>query len=496
LWTVVAPAAAAEEAWIPESLEPWLEGLALLHEARETEAVSWFEARRRERPDDPCAWYFLALVYDEFGYEGEDGRPDGAKLIEQGLEIAERNRSDEPGARYCEGALYGMRTVDRVQNGKYLGAALDGKRFRRIMLDLGEEHPEFVDTRFWVGTYDYGADVLPGYIKFFKTLMFLPGGDMERGLEQLEAAAARGVLDRFNAHFLLAGFYQEQGREDDRRRVLEQLVATYPEFPWARVLLAWSLVVDDPPGFERAFALHAEAVARAVARDGEDAGRLLRQIRSSLARLHQRALDHAAAVEILAPLYAAARDERDEGRETALALPLVTSLNRMGRHDEAVEIFEQILERYPESVAIDRLRLMVEQLDGGTGEVYAAAIPARKLARDGKLREAEAAFRRLLERYPDHPEIHFRMGEVYLEAERYAQAEAHFSRAIADEPALPTYVVPYGRLRLGQICDLTDRRREARTYYRLARESAAGYEQVEHTAKRYLKKRYRIQDAE
>ena len=45
-------AVATDGAWIPESLEMWLEGLELMHTARGDDAVAWLEKKRRERPND------------------------------------------------------------------------------------------------------------------------------------------------------------------------------------------------------------------------------------------------------------------------------------------------------------------------------------------------------------------------------------------------------------------------------------------------------------
>jgi TolA-binding protein len=385
-----------------------------------------------------------------------------------------------------------MRAVARIENGKFLGGAMDGKRFRSIMLDLAGEHPDFVDTGFWIGVYEYGADVLPGYIKFFKRLLFLPGGSRDRGFELLEDVAARGILDRFNAHYMLDSFYAEQGRQEDRRQILERFVAAYPDYPWAAVMLAWSYAGRERPDFERAIRLHAEMVTRIEAREGPGGEKLLYELRLDLGRLYQSALDHRKAAEILRPLHEAARG--DEERETSSAYYLVISLNRIGQHDEAVKIFEDVETRYPEANLIGPLRTVAEQFDTASGEVYEATIPARVLARDDKPQEAEAAFRESLRQYPGHPEIHFRMGEFYMGAERYAKAEAHFLRAVADEPAHPSYVAPYGRLVLGQICDLTDRRREAKDHYRLAKESAGGYDGVRRAAKHFLKSPYTRND--
>jgi len=476
------------EAWIPDSLAHWLEGIELLHKADVGKAVPWFEAKQRENPADPCVHYYLAMAYEEFNFGEDEEKPTWEELIARGLEAADKLDSEEPGVRYCEGALHGLRAENRVQRGKYLGAAYDGKRFRRIMLDLKEDYPDFVDTLFWIGTYEYAADVLPGHIKFFKTLMFLPGGDREKGFAMLEEVAERGILDRFGAHFLLGAFYDDQGREEERRRAMENLDRRYPDFPWARIMLAWSYADADPPDFERAYTLHEAAVRSVEAREDQELDDLLRGTRLSLARMYQSGLEHRRALELLEPIYNDSRG--DEADEIGAAFLLIRSLNRTGRHDEAVPVLRSIEDQYPDYENLEVLRVETGLLDGPTGRVYEAALPARILARDEKTKEAEAAFRALLQRYPNHPEIHFRMAEVYFDEKSYPRAEAHILKAIDGDPAMPTYVVPYGRLQLGQICDATDRRREAKAHYRRAIDAANGFTGLRNAAKGYLKEPY------
>jgi tetratricopeptide (TPR) repeat protein len=497
LFLLVVPAAGAGEttvpkspgkAWIPESLKMWLEGLELMHTARGDDAVAWLEKKRRERPNDPCVYYFLALAFGEFRYGDDEARSSEGELIEKGLELAGDAESDDPGARYCEGALYGFRAVNRVQTGKYMGAGFDGKRLRRIMMDLNEEYPDFVDTRFWIGTYEYGADVLPGYIKFFKALLLLPGGDRDRGFEMMEEVTRRGILDRFNSHFLLNGFYAEQGMVEAERRVLESFARTYPDFPWATILLAWHFADLDPPDFDRALTLARSAVDAADAREGEYAGELARETRLSLAQIHFQALDHQAVVDTLQPVFEASRGDRV--KETEAVFHLLLSLNRTGRHEQAVAIFEDLAKRYPDSPSLPELRRLVDQLDRESGLSYEAVLPARKLARDGKEDEATTAFAELLATYPGDPEILFRAGQFHFDAEHYTHAEAMLRKAVGGSPEKPTYIVPYANLLLGQICDVTGRREQAKGFYRRAREAAGGDLWITRRADEYLKNAY------
>jgi hypothetical protein len=55
---------------------------------------------------------------------------------------------------------------------------------------------------------------------------------------------------------------------------------------------------------------------------------------------------------------------------------------------------------------------------------------------------------------------------------------------------MPTYAVPFTQLRLGQIADATDRRGEAKGYYRRARDDAGDYDRFRSAAEHFLKNRY------
>ena len=55
---------------------------------------------------------------------------------------------------------------------------------------------------------------------------------------------------------------------------------------------------------------------------------------------------------------------------------------------------------------------------------------------------------------------------------------------------MPTYIVPYGYLQLGQICDATGRRREAKKHYRAAVKAADDFTGLRNSAKGYLKEPY------
>ncbi len=76
----------------------------------------------------------------------------------------------------------------------------------------------------------------------------------------------------------------------------------------------------------------------------------------------------------------------------------------------------------------------------GQEEVTAAFKKAVELARAGQLAEAEAAYKELLDKDPNIPEVHYNLGLVYRQKKDMAAAEAAFLKAI---DLRPTYTAAY-----------------------------------------------------
>ena len=479
---------------VPERLREWAAGLELLHAGRANEALDWFVARQRQRPDDLCGSYYPALVYLNWtlnGLEDEEELTRGRALLEQGIAageaIADPSEAD-PGTRYCLGAIYGLRAQDRLETSKFLRAAFDARRSRRIMLDLFEDEPGFVDCRFWLGSYDYFADVLPGIIKFFRTLLFFPSGDKERGLDALRAVADGGALDRYHAYWMLYEIHAGIERDEQTAlEVLEDLHAAYPDSVDASLTLAWRLARSDPPEIARGVALHAECLERIESRDGPSRERLTERVKVSLGRYHVEDLNPAVAVEVLRPVLAAAEGEE---REMAVAIPLVRALVRAGKHAEAVRVLEKLRGRYPDSSDLGIVEHEVQLFDEEVSRVYLATLPARRLGRDDRLEEAEAAFRELLSTHGEDAQIYFWMAGMYFDAGSDAVAEAAYRKALRVGGESPAFVLPWTYVRIGNLMDVAGKRAEAKTYYRKAIEIGGDASRASPTAKWYLKHRY------
>jgi pentatricopeptide repeat protein len=477
----------------PAGLEPWTEGLALLHASRTDEALEWFLDRKSRHPDDVCGFYFPALVYIHFDVEEltpEQEGERGQQLLEDGIDAAERridSGSADSGVQYCLGALYGLRAEHRLRRSKYLGAAFDAKRARRVMLDLLKDWPSCVDCRFWVGSYDYFADVLPGAIKFFRSLLFFPKGNKERGLATLREVAEHGTLDRFNALWMLYTLYRGFEKQPQQAlEILEHIREDYPEYVDASLVLGgYYLQVATPPDRARGIAVHLELLERVAALGGDHGRRLTRQVRVSLARAYLGDLRAEAAIETVRPVVAATRGRKD--REIAASLVLIRSLNHAGRHDEALRVFDDLRKRYSESPQLETLERVTTSFGAESSRTFHLTTVPWRRGRQGEVEPAEAALRDLLAR--GHPAglVHFALAGMYFDVGDKAEADKHYRLAAEAGIERPTSFIPIAYLRLGNLADLRGERRGAKRYYRKASGSAGEHEWVRGLAKHYLK---------
>ena len=111
--------------------------------------------------------------------------------------------------------------------GKHFYGVRQGEKAYKYHKKLRRLHPEIHDTGVVLGVRDYVTGSLPRMHRFL--LFFLgAGGNRQRGLEYLEAAAERGEFLRTYARVLLSVARIREGELEGAARVLETLHADYP----------------------------------------------------------------------------------------------------------------------------------------------------------------------------------------------------------------------------------------------------------------------------
>lgn len=264
-------------------------------------------------------------------------------LVQKAMAIEEKRltaNSKDAGALYARG-------VTRAQFATYT-ALIEHAWFSALRNALGARHdhekvldlqPDNVDAKLIVGVHNYVIGNLPWGVKAASSVIGL-GGNKEKGLEYLHAAAASNTETSIDAKIVLVVFLRRERRFDESLQILRTLEPEYPH----NILLA----MEDgnllrAKGQER----DAEAVYRRVWQDGRNgkyAGLHYEIAAVALGDLLRSEKDYASAVAAYDSLAEIAKPDPDTAQKAAINAGEMYDLLR--KRDLA-------LKRYQAAIAVD-----------------------------------------------------------------------------------------------------------------------------------------------
>jgi tetratricopeptide (TPR) repeat protein len=128
-----------------------------------------------------------------------DASGEAIKLADARL-AANPNAAD---ALYQKGAALFNRARLNGIRGRYLKAGGDGEEGRRLLERSLELDPERTDSRYALGLYSYYTDIAPKVVQWMSWLWFVPEGDRDAGLRNLEIVRSGSGLYATGAAFIL-----------------------------------------------------------------------------------------------------------------------------------------------------------------------------------------------------------------------------------------------------------------------------------------------------
>jgi len=198
-------------------------------------AIKCFDKLITLQPDNPRGyflksaayfWIFSTDMHDES--VGDTLKEWSFKAVEVAEKCLDKNENDIDALFYLGGA-YG--TVGRYYGLKknYLQAYWYGQKGKNILEEVVEKDSTYYDAYLGLGIYHYLADVLP---RFVKILSFVLGveGNKDKGIQELNLAATKGVYTKTEALFFLGAIYTYREEEYEKAvEIFNKLLEKYPD---------------------------------------------------------------------------------------------------------------------------------------------------------------------------------------------------------------------------------------------------------------------------
>src|SRR5262249_10696979 len=209
------------------------------------DAINLMQTMDACRPNIPAVSYFVAngywwKIFRVYVYEKnasntafeKDFNSNLDESIRRSQDLLDKNQNDLMGLFYM-GNAYCLKSRVRGLQGSYFSASRDAAKGKKYLEQVVRIDQDQYDSFYNLGVYNYLAGALPGYAKFLKIFLFLPGGSKDKGLTMLDTAAKKSSYFSDEAKLLLARFYADyEDRPADAVKIVDDYRHKYPNNAW------------------------------------------------------------------------------------------------------------------------------------------------------------------------------------------------------------------------------------------------------------------------
>jgi tetratricopeptide (TPR) repeat protein len=418
--------------------------------------------------------------------------PEFEQRVNAAIAIAEAWVQREPQRAeswFYLGGAYGARVQWRVLRGDRVAAARDGKRIKDALERALSLDPNMHDAWFGIGLYHYYADVAPTAAKVLRWLLFLPGGDRVKGLQEMLRARNHGTLLRSEADYQMHVLYLWYEEQPDRAlELLEALRQRHTENPHFLQLIAEAQDVykHDLTGSLRSWrALFTAARQRKVSMPAMAEARA----RLGMARQLDRLFETDAAIEHLRELIAV-QPTAPYGAMAQAQLQLGQALDRLGQRDEAIAAYEAALAATTTDDPFALREPAREGLrhvpDAQAALAYRRSIEGWRALEQGDLAAAEAAINESIALRPRDAVTRYRQARLLQSQKADGRALTVLEAIIASRAATPPTIYAFACVDAARLLEQRGERARAIERYRLARDVFGADQRTRETAERAL----------
>ncbi len=218
---------------------------------------SYFHKIYLEDKNNPASYFYFAWLLSRMqDYYAKKDYNEIIRYLNYANSLADKrikkNEKDVE-ALFYKAAINGLTAYIEGLKESWWNVAMRGKEMRNYAKRILEIQPDNPDALYFIGFYDYFADTLPSIQKFFRTLLFIPGGNKKRGLEELQIASQQGYFTKLEADrtlLIIYIFYEKNCIEG--QKLAYSLIEKFPKNPFFRYSLSkcfyyeqqWQLSAD------------------------------------------------------------------------------------------------------------------------------------------------------------------------------------------------------------------------------------------------------------
>ncbi len=399
--------------WWRIALNPENRSLDAALEREAHAAIDAAAAWTRREPESADAWFYHAAAH--------------APLVQWRLLRRQR--------------LPAVREASRIKSSLERALALD---------------PQLHDAHFGIGLYRYYAGIAPVSFRLLRWLLWLPGGDREQGLRQMEEARQRGQLLRGEADYQLHFVYLWYEDQPERAlELLEGLHARYPSNPRFLERLA-EVQRDHVEDYYASVESWERLIERA--RRGEVALPRVSEVHAGLglAETLDRMSRTDRALDVLTALIDSGADVSRRGAEGAKADPpdglarahlqRAAAYDRLGDRARALQEYNAAHRHAPAGETGDALRELARQglagaPDAQDAEAYRLAVNGRQALERGEPDRAARLLAQSVAMEPDDLVARYWYASALGATDRRQQAAELLDAVVHARPPAPSFVL-------------------------------------------------------
>lgn len=435
----------------------------LFLDARFDEGIALLEQLETPEPKGPAAPFFLAngywwkifrvYAYDKYSKSTpfDDQFNHYLELtIERGENDLKRNPNDIKALFYI-GNAYSLKSRVKGLRGSYFSAGRDAAKGKGYLEKVLKIESDQADTYYNLGVYNYLAGTLPGYAKILKALLFMPGGDKEKGLSLLKLAAQKSKFFGTEAQLLLARFYSDfEDQPYDALRIVQSFYKKHPQNAWFHYWMA-TVYSDELNDYDHAEELYSEILDKCNQNLPTYTEELKNQSVLKLARAHSRMLYPEKAIQEINQLIAA-RPREPAWIVSKANLELGNIYDQIGMRKEALVSYKRVLSLKDYRNFHDEAQKLIDQdYNQKNADIYRLNLEGRRLAAERQFDKAEASLKKVLERYPNNEQTLYALGETLYLKGSYMESAELLNQLIQRKPKEPKWLLPGIYVRLGMV---------------------------------------------